>query len=112
MSYASRWEFDRFPETFLYVEGSEGGASLGADFKLRVFTRSGNEERRVAPPQYGWADPQYALVHASIVECHRNLLAALRGEAAAETTGEDNLKTLELVFAAYESAASGGVIKL
>ena len=30
--------------------------------------------------------------------CNANLLAALRGEAKAETTGEDNLKTLELVF--------------
>ena len=27
----------------------------------------------------------------------------------AETTGEDNLKTLRLVFAAYESAKSGKV---
>ncbi len=112
MSYASRWEFDRFPETFLYVEGSEGGESLGADFTLRVFTKDGNEERRVPPPDYAWAHPEYALIHASIVDCNRNLLAALRGEGAAETTGDDNLKTLELVFAAYDSAASGKVVKL
>lgn len=112
MSYASRWEFDRFPETFLYVEGSEGGASLGADYTLRVFARSGNEERRVPPPHYHWADPQYRLVHASIVDCNRNLLGTLRGEASAETTGADNLKTLELVFAAYDSAAGGRVIQL
>jgi D-apiose dehydrogenase len=112
MSYASRWEFDRFPETFLYVEGSEGGASLGADFMLRVFTKNGNEERRVPPPHHTWAHPDYALVHASIVDCNRNLLAAMRGEAPTETTAEDNLKTLELVFAAYESAASGKVISL
>ncbi len=111
MSYASRWEFDRFPETFIYVEGSEGGASLGADCTVRVFTRDGVEERRVAPPDYAWANPDYALIHASIVECSRNLLSALRGDGTAETTGEDNLKTLELVFAAYDSAASGKAIK-
>ena len=62
MSYASRWEFDRFPETFLYVEGSEGGASLGADYTLRVFTKDGTEEKRVAPPHYEWAHPEYALI--------------------------------------------------
>ncbi len=111
MSYASRWEFDRFPETFIYVEGSEGGASLGADYALRVFTRAGVEEFRVQPKHYPWADPAYALIHASIVDCHRNLLGALRGEGLAETTAEDNLKTLELVFAAYDSAATGKVIK-
>jgi D-apiose dehydrogenase len=112
MSYASRWEFDRFPETLIYVEGRDGGASLGLDGVLRVFTRPGVEEFRVQPKHYPWADPAYALIHASIVDCHRNLLGALRGEAPAETTGEDNLKTLELVFAAYDSAAEGRVIQL
>jgi predicted dehydrogenase len=112
MSYASRWECDRFPETFLQVEGSAGGASLGADFMLRVFTPDGVEERRVPPPDYAWAHPQYALIHSSIVDCHRNLLGALRGESVAETTGSDNLRTLGLVFAAYESAATDTVIKL
>ncbi len=112
MSYASRWEFDRFPETFLYVEGSEGGASLGADYSLRVFTEDGKEERRVPPPHYDWAHPEYELIHSSIVDCNRNLLSALRGEGVAETTGEDNLKTLELVFAAYDSAGRNEVINL
>jgi predicted dehydrogenase len=40
------------------------------------------------------------------------LLLALRGAGAAETTGEDNLKTVRLVFAAYESASTGKVIDL
>ncbi len=50
------------------------------------------------------------LAHASIVPCCANLLAALLGTGRAETTGEDNLKTLELVFGAYESARRGKVI--
>lgn len=112
MSYASRWEFDRFPETFIAIEGRDAGASLSADGQLRVFTPAGNEERRVRPNAYTWADPAYALVHASIVDCHRNLLGALRGEGSAETTGADNLKTLELVFAAYQSANSRAVIPI
>lgn len=112
MSYASRWEFDRFPETLIYVEGRDGGASLGLDGVLKVFTRDHAEQFHIQPKPYAWADPAYAVVHASIVDCQRNLLGALRGEAPAETTGEDNLKTLELVFAAYESAAGGKAIRL
>lgn len=112
LSYASRWEFDRFPETLIYVEGRDGGASLGLDGVLKVFTREGAEQFRIQPKSYPWADPAYALVHASIVNCQRNLLDALRGEAPAETTGEDNLKTLELVFAAYESAETKRVIQM
>jgi hypothetical protein len=30
----------------------------------------------------------------------------------AETTGEDNLMTVRIVFAAYESAATGKVVRL
>lgn len=112
MSYASKWEYDCFPETFVAVEGSAGGVTLGPDYILKVTTSSGSETLRVAPQSYPWADPGYAPIHASIVECNRNLLEALRGEGRAETTGEDNLKTLRLVFGAYESAAERKVLRL
>ena len=59
------------------------------------------------PPRYAWADPAYDVVHSSIVPCQANILASLRGEGTAETTGEDNLRTVRLVFASYESAQTG-----
>jgi predicted dehydrogenase len=112
MSYASRWEFDRFPEAFVFVEGSRGGLSLGADYVLKIFDDQGTQVERIPPKDYPWAIPEYRLVHSSIVDCHRNLLSQLRGMGKAETTGEDNLRTLELVFAAYESAEKGTVVRL
>ncbi len=112
MSYASRLEHERFPETYIYVEGELGSLELGPDYWLRVTTAAGTFAKRYPPPRYAWADPAYELVQASIVPCHANLLAALRGEALAETTGADNLKTVQLVFAAYESARSGQVVVL
>ena len=112
LSYASRVEHDRFPETFVFIEGTEGSAELGPDYWLRVTTGAGTIARRCPPPFYPWADPRYALVHSSIVDCQRNLLDGLLGRGRAETTGEDNLKTGQLVFAAYESAASGESVRL
>jgi predicted dehydrogenase len=112
MSYASRVEHDRFPETFICVEGEQGAAELGADYWVRVTTASGTHAQRCPPPFYAWADPRCILHQSAGVACHANLLGALRGEQPAETTGADNLKTIELVFAAYESAASGASIKL
>jgi hypothetical protein len=41
-----------------------------------------------------------------------DFLHALRGERAAETTAEDNLKALKPAFAAYESARSGNAVCL
>jgi predicted dehydrogenase len=110
MSYASRTEIERFPETYIYVEGSEGFLELGPDYWLRLTTAAGTFSQRVPPPLYTWADPAYALIHASILPCNANLLQALRGEGEAETTGEDNLKTMGLVFGSYESAEKDAVI--
>lgn len=112
MSYASRTERERFPQTYLFVEGEEGSLELGPGYEIRATTKKGTEARRCPPPHYPWADPAYDLVHASIVPCNANLLGALRGEGAAETTGEDNLKTVRLVSAAYESARTGKAVDL
>ena len=112
MSYASRMEHARFPETYIYVEGEKGSLELGPDYWLRVTTEAGTCAKRCPPPRYAWADPAYELVQASIVPCNADLLAALRCEKQAETTGEDNLKTVQLVYSSYESASNGMVIQL
>lgn len=112
MSYASRTEHERFPETYVYVEGDKGSLELGPDYWVRVTTQAGTCARRHPPPRYDWVDPAYELVQASIVPCNANLLAALRGAARAETTGEDNLRTVQLIFASYESARTGKVLSL
>lgn len=110
LSYASRLENERFPQTFALIEGERGSIELAPDFQLRTTTKEGTVARQVKPPQYAWADPAYAVVHSSIVPCNENILRGLRG-GEAETTGEDNLKTVQLVFAAYESARCNEVIK-
>lgn len=112
MSYASRVEHDRFPETYLMVEGERGSLELAPDYWIRVTTETGTLARRYPPPRYAWADPRYELSQSSGVACNQNLLAALQGGAPAETSGEDNLKTLRLVFGAYESAATGAAVTL
>lgn len=112
LSYASRIEHDRFPETFVFVEGSAGSVELAPDHWLRVTTKDGTLARRVPPPHYAWADPGYTLVHSSIVACHADLLRALQTGSLAETHAADNLRTMELVFAAYESAREHRVVEL
>lgn len=112
MSYASRVEHDRFPETYVFVEADQGSVELGPDYWIRVTTAAGTHARRCPPPHYAWADPRYALAQTAGVACHANLLSALRGDQPAETTGADNLRTLELVFGAYESAARGITLQI
>jgi len=112
ISYSTRTEWGHFPETFVYVEGDRGTVELGPDCRLRVTDEDGTRVRAVVPPRYDWADPDYALVHASIVEANRALLDALRTGRPPETSAEDNIKTVNLMCAAYDSAQQNQVIHL
>ncbi|CAA9486969.1 MAG: oxidoreductase domain protein [uncultured Segetibacter sp.] len=109
MSYASILEKEAFPQTLILIEGEKGSLHLTNDFELRTTTRQGTAAQKVEPVMYNWLDPAYAVVHSSIVDCNRDILNGLTG-GKSETTGEDNLKTVQLVWAAYESAATGKVI--
>ncbi len=112
MSYASRWEDERFPQTYFLVEGENASLELRKDFEIHTTNERGTWIERFAPPAYPWADPEYAAIHSSIVECNRNLLSGLNGTGEAETTAADNLKTLELVYRCYDSAAENRVVAL
>ncbi len=109
MSYASILEKESFPQTLVLIEGSEGSIQLAHDFEIRVTTKSGTVKENVTPRQYSWADPAYALVHSSIVDCNRNIMEGLLG-GSAENTGADNFRTIQLVYACYESATKGIVV--
>lgn len=112
MSYAAVPEKEPFPQTFVQIDGSEGSLSLGWDYEIRLTTPQQTTFFTAAPALYSWTDPAYALVHAGIVDCNRNILAALQGTGAAETTGKDNFETVRLVHAAYASARSHSTIDL
>ena len=107
MSYATRSEFERFPETFAFIEGDKGSVALTQDHWIRVTTEDGTFAKRYPPPRYAWADPAYDIVQASIVPCNADLLQALQGRGTAETTASDNVRTMELVYGSYESATTG-----
>lgn len=112
MSYASILENESFPQTLMLIEGESGSISLAKDFEIKVVTRSEIKILHIKPTAYKWADPSYEPVHSSIVDCNRNILRALLGKGKAETTGEDNIKTVHLVWAAYASAKKHQVINM
>jgi predicted dehydrogenase len=110
LSQSTRTEWGRFPETFAYIEGTNGTLDLGPDFWIRATTDQGTFSRRHPPPRYPWADPDYDVVHASIVPTNAEFLAALKTGTEPETSGADNLKTMRLVHSAYDSAARNQVV--
>jgi len=114
ISFASKLEHERFPETYCLIEGEKGSIELAPDYWLRTTTKSGTHSVRVHPLDYNWTDPRYrhAVVHHAIIATNQDLLRGIVGEKAAETTGQDNLKTMELVFASYQSAKTNSVVEI
>jgi predicted dehydrogenase len=112
MSYASIVDYECFPQTLLEIEGTTGSIRLAKDLQVRVTHLSGQDELSMALLNYDWVHPQYAVVQSSMVAIHRHFLSALAGNIPVETSGEDNLKTLQLTYAAYESAETGKVVEI
>jgi D-apiose dehydrogenase len=111
MSYASVLEKESFPQTLVLIEGTEGSLHLTNDFELKITDRKQTLSSIIKPVMYTWVDPEYAVVHSSIVDCNRNILNGLRG-GDCETTGADNLKTVEMVWACYASSSTSKTIQL
>jgi len=111
ISFASLLEREAFPQTLMLIEGSKGSVRLDIGPEIRVTTKDGTTCEQVTPQRYRWQHPDYKVEPPSIVSCNRNILDDLLGRGKAETTGEDNFKTVTLVFSAYESARNNSVVQ-
>ena len=112
LSYASIVEHDSFSTLHILVEGENGSVYLGPKFEIRTTTRKGTESEIVKFPSYSWADPDYIVNHESGIHVNRNILEDMLGKGKAENTAEDNLETVRLIWACYESAAKVKIIKI
>jgi predicted dehydrogenase len=108
LSYASILEHEVFPQTLILIEGSKGSVKLDRDFEVKVTNLEGTTSEVIKPILYPWVDPEYSVLHSSIVDAQRDILNGLRG-GSSENSGRDNLKTAEIVFSCYESARTGQV---
>lgn len=106
-SYATRRQPETFPETLIEIDGSEGSLRLDAGYLLTVQRAGRSETRGISPPLLPWAERPWHNIQESVVAIQRDFIDSLREGRAPETSGEDNLKTLALVEAAYLSAAEG-----
>jgi predicted dehydrogenase len=113
MAYAENYlENECFPQTRIFIEAERGSLELKCGYRIHVTTKDGTSEHVAFPTHFSWADPAYDVVHSSIVPCQTNLLHALLGTETAETTATDNVETLRLVDASYESARSGQAVPI
>jgi D-apiose dehydrogenase len=110
ISFSSRLEKEVFPQTLMLVEGSNGSIRLDPDLIIKITTLQGTVTENVALEKYWWQTDRLTNEPPSIVDCNRNIMHDMLGKGKAETTGDDNLKTVEMVFSGYDSARMNRVI--
>ena len=125
-SYSSQTERDLFPQTLIALEGTSGSVTLDADYRLTStvcaespyeIEKPNTAERTVivqdaTPPIYEWSSAPFDAVQDSVLAIQQHWIHCLQTGTMPETSGLDNLKTLELVEASYRSAETGTVVKL
>ncbi|PID91415.1 MAG: oxidoreductase [Bacteroidetes bacterium] len=112
ISFSSPLEVEVFPQTLMIIEGDRGSVRLDADFEIRTTTSGGTRKEQVPMKKYSWQTERLIPEPPSIVDINKDILDDMTGKAVAENTGEDNLETMRMVWAAYESANTGRVIEL
>jgi predicted dehydrogenase len=111
-SYASRRLPEPFPQTLLRIEGERGTIELLEGYRLRVTSDGEMTEEDVEPQTPAWTTKPWHVLQESVLNLQRHWVEAWRKGVPPETSGADNLRTYQLVMAAYQSAETGGIIKL
>jgi predicted dehydrogenase len=111
ISFSSPLEKEVFPQVLMLVEGDRGSVRLDADYAFAVTSGSKTTYEKLTMQKFSWQTDRLEPEPPAIVACNNDILRDLRGEAEAETTARDNFETVRLVWAAYESAKEGRVIK-
>lgn len=107
-SYATELAQELFPQTLVEIDGFEGTLRLCADYQLTVHRRGGTTlVSRCEPPLHAWAERPWHNIQDSVLNIQAHWRDCLRTGQQPQTSGVDNLRTLELVYAAYESAERG-----
>ena len=111
-SYATKLSKEPFPETLIEVDGSYGTVRLRQGYQLEVTTAEKTQVQDVSPPVLPWASKPWHNIQESVLSIQQHWVDCLRSNTEPATSGVDNLNTLALVEAVYQSAESGQLINI
>lgn len=87
-----------------YTDATE---MFDGDYRRHLIKDRQQSTRTVEFPRYRWSDSIWYMVQDSVVNTQRHWGECLRSGKETETSGRQNLRTLEMVFGAYESVEKG-----
>lgn len=111
-SFFSKIVPDPFPQTLLWIEGTEGTIEVTGDYRLLLHRDGSLEELIVEPATPQWGEKPWHAVQASVSAFQAHVVDVLAGRAAPQPSGAHNLETLAMALAAYRSAETGESIDI
>lgn len=111
-SFYSRYDPEPFLRTPAVIEGPKGTLELDRAFGLTIHTEDGVRRVDVEPEVPAWGTKPWHVIQQSVVALQEHALDVMTGGASPQPSGADNLQTLRLALAAYESAARGVTIHM
>jgi len=90
---------------YMLIEGTKGSIILHQDGRIQIVRGSG----KVDFPEYEWKEETKIKSH---IRVHRHFVDSIMDNSPFQTDGRDNIKSLEIVLKAYESAEENRVVEL
>lgn len=88
-----------------------GTLRLEAGYPMAIQNGDNEVQRDVSRPLFSRAERPWHNIQKSVLTIQQNFIECLRSGTRPEASGNDNLKTLTLVEAAYWSAKEGRTVK-
>ncbi len=110
VSFWTRAHPQPFPQTLARIEGDLATLELRQDYRLLVHSDGAVREIDAAPDIPAWGGAPWHGIQDSVIAIQAHWLDCLRTGATPQPSGADNLRTLALALAAYDSAQQGRAV--
>ena len=94
---------DRFAQTLVNLEFSNGSIDLDYNYKITLHKNNKMKIYYGKPKKYKWISKPWDQIQESVINTHKHFIDSLINNIEHDTSGEDNIKSLSLVFNSYKS---------
>ncbi len=103
---------DRFAQTLVNLEFSNGSIDLDYNYKITLHKNNKKKIYDGKPKKYKWISKPWDQIQESVINTHKHFIYSLINKIDHDTSGADNIKSLALVFNSYKSDKLRKEIKL
>ena len=94
---------DRFAQTLVNLEFSNGSIDLDYNYKITLHKNNKKKIYNGKPKKFKWISKPWDQIQESVINTHKHFIDSLINRVKHDTSGEDNIKSLSLVFNSYKS---------